>query len=116
MGRAMSNPEAPVTKGCSGLTILGGADAERRTSSNCIKCARCVAACPMGLEPYLLSKMAQKRGWEALEAGDIASCIECGCCSASCPAYLPLLDWIRLGKQTVMGILRARAAANTPKK
>ena len=70
----------------------------------------------MGLEPYLLSKMAQKRGWEALEAGDIASCIECGCCSASCPAYLPLLDWIRLGKQTVMGILRARAAANTPKK
>ena len=116
MGRAMSNPEAPVTKGCSGITILGGADAERRTSSNCIKCARCVAACPMGLEPYLLSKMAQKRGWEALEAGDIASCIECGCCSASCPAYLPLLDWIRLGKQTVMGILRARAAANTPKK
>lgn len=62
MGRAMSNPEAPVTKGCSGITILGGADAERRTSSNCIKCARCVAACPMGLEPYLLSKMAQKRG------------------------------------------------------
>ncbi len=116
MGRAMSNPDAPVTKGCSGITILSGADAERRASSNCIKCAKCVAACPMGLEPYLLSKMTQKNGWEALEAGDITSCIECGCCSASCPAYLPLLDWIRLGKQTVMGIIRARAAANTPKK
>lgn len=116
MGRAMSNPDAPVTKGCSGITILSGPDAERRTSSNCIKCAKCVAACPMGLEPYLLSKTAQKKGWEALEAGDITSCIECGCCSASCPAYLPLLDWIRLGKQTVMGILRARASANAPKK
>ena len=44
----------------------------------------------------------------------ITSCIECGCCQASCPAYLPLLDWVRLGKQTVMGIIRARAAA--PKK
>lgn len=116
MGRAMVNLDAPVTKGCSGITILSGSDAERRTASACIKCAKCVSVCPMGLEPYLLSKMTQKKGWESLEVNDITSCIECGCCQASCPGYLPLLDWIRLGKQTVMGAIRARAAANTPKK
>ena len=114
MGRAMVNLASPVTKGCSGITVMSGRDAQRREASQCIKCAKCVAACPMGLEPYYLSKMTQKKGWEEVEAQMITSCIECGCCQASCPAYLPLLDWVRLGKQTVMGIIRARAAA--PKK
>ena len=116
MGRAMINLEAPVTKGCSGITVMSGRDAVRRTASQCIKCAKCVSACPMGLEPYFLSKMTQKKNWDEVEARMITSCIECGCCQSTCPAYLPLLDWIRLGKQTVMGIIRARAAANAPKK
>ena len=114
MGRAMVNLDSPVTKGCSGITVMSGRDAVCREASQCIKCAKCVAACPMGLEPYYLSKMTQKKGWDALEEQMITSCIECGCCQASCPSYLPLLDWVRLGKQTVMGIIRARAAA--PKK
>ena len=116
MGRAMSNLDSPVTKGCSGITVMSGRDVVRRAAGQCIKCAKCVAACPMGLEPYYLAKMAQKKGWEELEAQMITSCIECGCCQSTCPAYLPLLDWVRLGKQTVMGIIRARAAAAAPKK
>ena len=111
MGRAMVNLDSPVTKGCSGITVMSGRDAVRREASQCIKCAKCVAACPMGLEPYFLSKMTQKKNWDELEARMITSCIECGCCQSSCPAYLPLLDWVRLGKQTVMGRIRARAAA-----
>ena len=110
MGRAMSNLAMPVMKGCSGITVLSGADAKRNAESPCIKCAKCVAACPMGLEPYLLSKQAQMKAWDAMEANDITSCIECGCCQFTCPASLPLLDYIRLGKQTVMGIIRARCA------
>ena len=90
-------------------------EAVRREAAQCIKCAKCVSACPMGLEPYYLSKMTQKKGWDVLEQQMITSCIECGCCQSTCPSYLPLLDWIRLGKQTVMGIIRARAAA-APKK
>lgn len=116
MGRAMINLASPVTKGCSGITVMSGRDAVRREPSQCIKCAKCVAACPMGLEPYYLSKMARKKGWDELEAQMITSCIECGCCQSTCPAYLPLLDWIRLGKQTTMGIIRARMAAAAPKK
>ena len=116
MGRAMIELGSPVTKGCSGITVLSGRDAVRREASQCIKCAKCVAACPMGLEPYFLSKTTQKKGWETLEEQMITSCIECGCCQSTCPSYLPLLDWIRLGKQTVMGIIRQRAAAAAPKK
>ena len=114
MGRAMVNLDSPVTKGCSGITVMSGRDAVRREASQCIKCAKCVSACPMGLEPYYLAKMAQKKGWDVLEEQMITSCIECGCCQSTCPSFLPLLDWVRLGKQTVMGIIRSRAAA--PKK
>ena len=108
MGRALSNIAMPAMKGCSGVTIMVGNAAKRGAESACIKCAKCVEACPMGLEPYLLSKQARKKAWDAMEANDITSCIECGCCQFTCPANIPLLDYIRLGKQTVMGIIRAR--------
>ena len=75
----MVNLDSPVTKGCSGITVMSGRDAVRREASQCIKCAKCVAACPMGLEPYFLSKMTQKKNWDELEARMITSCIECGC-------------------------------------
>ena len=116
MGRAMVDLSSPVTKGCSGITVLGGAEAQRGAESACIKCAKCVQACPMGLEPYLLSKLSRKQLWERLQGEEVTSCIECGCCQFTCPADLPLLDYIRLGKQRVMGLIRARAAANAPKK
>ncbi len=115
MGRAMVNMDSPVTKGCSGVTVYSGADAQRVSPSPCIKCAKCVAACPMSLEPYLISKLAKKQMWERLEQENIVDCIECGCCQFTCPAGLPLLDYVRYGKQIVMGIIRARAAAAAKK-
>ena len=116
MGRAMMNLESPVTKGCSGITVISGYEAQRVPETSCIKCAKCVSVCPMGLEPYLLSKLARRKMWESAENGHITDCIECGSCQYTCPAGLPLLDYVRLGKQTVMGIIRARAAAAAAKK
>ena len=116
MGRALVNLQAPVTKGCSGVTLFSEQEALRKEPSACIKCAKCVSACPMGLEPYLLSKLSRKRNWEAMEQNDITSCIECGCCQFTCPANIPLLDYVRQGKQIVMGFIRARDAAEGPKK
>lgn len=110
MGRPLVNLAMPVMKGCSGIVVMDGGEVRRGRESACIKCAKCVEACPMGLEPYLISKLARKKAWEALESNDITSCIECGCCQFTCPAYIPLLDYVRLGKQTVMGIIRARNA------
>ena len=110
MGRPLVNLGMPVMKGCSGIVVMSGADALRGRESACIKCAKCVEACPMGLEPYLLSKLSRRKDWESVERGDVVSCIECGSCQYTCPANIPLLDYIRLGKQTVMGIIRARNA------
>ena len=64
----------------------------------------------MGLEPFLLAKAAKMEKWDLLEAEDVTSCIECGSCQFTCPAYRRLLDDIRKGKGTVMGIIRSRTA------
>ena len=108
MGRAMSNLDAPVTKGSSGVLLMGAKDAGRRKPETCIKCAKCVEVCPMGLEPYMLYKLGSRLMYTEMEAFAATDCIECGSCSFTCPASLPLLDYIRIGKTEVMKIIRAR--------
>ncbi len=110
MGKALTSTEVPICKGTNSVTILSGDDARRKEPQPCIRCAKCVGACPMGLEPYLLAKLSAFKNWEKAEQEDIVSCIECGSCQFTCPAHRPLLDNIRQGKQTVMGIIRARSA------
>lgn len=110
MGKALTSLEIPMTKGSSGLLVMNEKEARRATPNPCIRCAKCVSACPMGLEPYLLSKMSALEDWEGAEKNDVVSCIECGSCQFTCPSNRPLLDMIRVGKTTVMGIIRGRAA------
>lgn len=110
MGKATANIDAPSGKGTSGIVVFTHDEAHRQEPSSCIRCAKCVAACPMGLEPYLLSKAVETGNYELAEKRYIYDCIECGCCSYTCPAHRPLLDYIRHGKAKVMGIIRARNA------
>lgn len=110
MGKALLNLDVPMTKGSSGLLIMRNDEAKRAEPDPCIRCAKCVSACPMGLEPYLLATLSDKQEWEMSEGNDIVSCIECGSCQFTCPSHRPLLDNIRVGKTTVMGIIRSRAA------
>ena len=110
MGRAVANVDAATLKGTGGLLFLTAAQTVRKEASACIRCGRCADACPMGLEPFLLRKLALAGDMAALEANAVADCIECGCCLYSCPANIPLLDIIRLAKADVMKIMRARAA------
>ena len=112
MGRCIVDITAPLIKGCSGITVLSGKEATRGQELSCIKCGKCVEACPMGLEPYLLAKLGKMQKWDIAEEHNGADCIECGCCTYTCPSYLPLLDYIRLAKQAVAANMRARAAAN----
>ena len=110
MGKALTSVEVPICKGTNSVTIISAEEARRKEPQPCIRCAKCVSACPMGLEPYLLAKLSEVKNWERGEREEIVSCIECGSCQFTCPAHRPLLDNIRQGKSTVMGIIRARAA------
>ena len=110
MGKALLTTEVPVCKGSSGILLMKEDESVRREVNPCIRCAKCVSACPMGLEPYLLQKLSEYGQWKQAEAEDIMTCIECGCCQFTCPSHRPLLDWIRTGKGTVGGIIRARSA------
>lgn len=110
MGKAMPDTNSYMVKGCSGILIMKDEESRRKEASPCIKCGKCVQACPMGLQPNFLSKYSELNMLDKAEEERVYDCIECGSCSFSCPAGRPLLDWIRQGKPKVMGILRARAA------
>lgn len=110
MGKALLSLDIPMTKGSSGLLIMNEKEARRSMPQPCIRCAKCVNVCAMGLEPYLLSKMCAMEDWEGAEKNGIVSCIECGSCQYTCPSIRPLLDMVRVGKSTVMGIIRSRVA------
>lgn len=110
MGKALINTDVPICKGSNAVTILTDNDAHRKAPQPCIRCGKCVNACPMGLEPYLLATCSSLKLWEKVEHEQITSCIECGSCQFTCPSHRPILDNIRLGKSTVMGIIRARNA------
>ena len=110
MGKALANTEVPICKGSSGVLIMNEKEARRAEPQPCIRCAKCVSACPMGLEPFLLATCSAHGDWERVEHEMIMSCIECGSCQFTCPSHRPMLDYIRLGKGKVGGIIRARNA------
>lgn len=109
MGKALMNTEIPITKGSSGILLMNNKEAKRLQPQPCIRCAKCVSACCMGLEPYLLATLSANEDWERVEKEGVSSCIECGSCQFTCPSHRYLLDYIRLGKTTVGGIIRARS-------
>ncbi len=108
MGRTMLNIDSPVMKGTSGILLISDKEARRSPVRNCIRCSKCVSVCPMGLEPYLLAKLATFNLLERLEEEKVMDCIECGSCSFTCPSARPLLDYIRLGKTRTGAMLRNR--------
>lgn len=108
MGKAVSNANVPVVKGTSGIVLFPRKESERSVINPCIRCAKCISACSYNLEPFLLMALSEKSLFERAEKERITDCIECGSCSYTCPAGRPLLDYIRLGKSTVIKMARER--------
>ena len=108
MGKAVVNLDAPTVKGNASVLVIGEKEARRAPETNCIRCGKCMHACPMGLEPYLFSALVKNGRTEEAKEHNILDCIECGCCFFSCPANKPLTDEIRLGKNRVRAMMAAK--------
>lgn len=106
MGKAAQRLDIPVTKGTGGILVLTTDEADRKEVLSCIRCGKCVSVCPMGLEPYLLQQLSEKQRFDDAERRNILDCVECGSCSYTCPSNRPLVDYIRLGKSTIIAARR----------
>lgn len=116
-GRAQHDLSAPVTGDTRALLALSAADLypSVRPESPCLRCGRCVEACPAGLAPLFLHLYVRKGQWEALEREHISACSECGACAYVCPAHLRLVHSIRVGKRRLSETADGREADHEEK-
>ena len=102
MGFTVGDPDSPITKGTSGVTVLTHAEARKAIETSCVRCGRCVDVCPMNLVPTRLAMAARKKNVDLARRHHIGACMECGCCAYVCPASLPLVQLMRTGKIMVL--------------
>ena len=110
MGPAIASLDVSITKGTSGVLVLGAAEIATRSARShpCIKCGECVQVCPKGLNPSMLGMLAAQRDYDTMVGHyHLDECFDCGCCSYVCPSNIPLAQQFRIAK----GVLRKRAAA-----
>ena len=98
MGKSAINLSAPVTKLTSGIILMNEQEAFKPAETSCIRCAKCLEVCPIGLQPFAISKYVLEQDYTEMKNLSVMDCIECGSCSYICPAKLPLLDCCKLGK------------------
>jgi len=109
MGVAQFDLHAPVMKATSGILVLTKDEVAENPETPCLRCGQCVGACPLNLMPTKLARYSQLQKYEEAEGADVTVCMECGTCAYTCPANIPLVQWIRLGKQKVLEMQRERA-------
>lgn len=98
MGLAVPDLDAPVLKNTNAVLALNEKEAKLPTETNCIRCGRCVASCPMGLAPLDIETAFKLKKPEDLAVLKVNLCMECGCCSYVCPANRPLVQTHKLSK------------------
>ena len=101
MGTALYTLDYPIIKQNNGLIFMDEKEADDIKPSDCIRCGRCVAACPMLLTPVNIQHFVERRDVQALNDLCVMSCMECGCCGFSCPARRPLVQYLRMAKSIV---------------
>lgn len=111
MGTAQFDFSAPVMKATSGILVLTDDEINEHEQTACLRCGKCVEACPLNLIPTKLTRYSQLEKWEEAELFDITTCMECGTCTFTCPANIPLVQWVRLGKQKVIQMQRDKKTA-----
>lgn len=108
MGKALPDLTGAVVKGASGFIFMTGDEAQLPQAGTCIRCGRCINACPMGLSPTLLAAYAQHQDMDNLGRFSVLDCIECGSCAYVCPAKIHLVHWIKTGKWLYNQFVKAK--------
>lgn len=101
MGISQYDLAVPVTKGTNAITVLGIRNRYAVEEAQCIRCGKCIDACPMKLMPVLMYKALFSGSVEEMQSVNLMDCIECGCCAYTCPGNVPLVLAFRAGKQTI---------------
>jgi electron transport complex protein RnfC len=99
MGMSQYTLDVPVIKGTSGITVLPKSEVSTKTYGPCIRCGRCIDACPMKLQPSLLGIYIEKGHYEDAKNYNLMDCFECGSCSFACPANRPMVQWVKKAKK-----------------
>ncbi len=106
MGMAVYSDEVPIMKNNGALLALTEEEVSLLKPGPCLRCGKCVSACPMHLQPLYLASAAEKSDYERLKKLSVLDCIECGSCSFTCPAKRQLIQNIRIGKQKVIAEMK----------
>lgn len=101
MGLSIHDLSLPILKHNNAILAFSGKQAESKPMSDCIRCGRCMRACPMNLTPAAVERAMQKPDTAALSALHAMYCIECGSCAFACPAGRPLTTAMRLAKSEI---------------
>ena len=114
MGAAQYDLAVPVIKGVNAVTILGKANRSFVAQPHCIRCGKCMDACPMHLMPVLMYNAVHDKDVPEMKSLNMLDCIECGCCAYTCPAGIPLVQAFRDGKQQIRNSMPKPAPAPAP--
>ena len=114
-GIAIPNDQMPVFKSSNGIVILNEKESRSKDESPCIHCGRCVAACPIGLNPYQIKVAADKSDFAAAEKLHVMDCILCGSCAYQCPSRRWLTPSFKFCKDHITAEAKAKAAAAAAK-
>ena len=101
MGVAQYDLSVPTIKGVNAVTVLGRNNHHFVEDPHCLRCGKCIDACPMKLMPVLMYKAWQNGDVEEMKKNNIMDCIECGSCAYTCPASVPLVLGFRVAKQVI---------------
>ncbi len=101
MGRPIASLDVPVQKGCSGILAFTDTETARAKEYPCIRCGRCLEACPYFLNPSRFARLARARMFDEMKQYSVMDCVECGCCTFACPSNIPIVQLIRTGKDAI---------------
>ena len=114
MGQSQASLDVPVLKATGGILVLSREECKRQDILPCIRCGKCIDACPVFLNPQLLGSLARAERFEEMkEEVSLGDCMLCGCCSYVCPSHIPLVQRFRVAKGAVR---KAQAAARAAEK